>query len=423
MKTISMFNNKGGVGKTTLGYNVATSLSGLGYKVLVVDLDPQCNFTIYSINEDYIESLWEEEEPYIVDLAKERARVGENTFLQFLQKPHSVHFILKPIQDGSAGFEELIPPVEVRENFHIIPGRPSMYSYENTISSRWNGVAGREPLAIRTISAFRKLAEDYSKKYNYDFVFFDTSPNLGAMNKVAISTADGFIVPCLPDLFSLYGVKNIGAAIAEWNKEFERIHYMLEGQYNDELPKAQAKLIGYLIYNAKKYSNRGDNENEWDLAIGHYKHALQIPDAIRASMPKSALVELNDKYVDLPIGNTAIMHTHNTLAGMAQSYKLPMWDIPSYEHLDEDDQATVRGNRSDYEVTKYKYQFFVMNMLARLGDEHFERLLTYADHVFGECYAFIRASNKASIRDLDPMDWVNDDRLKEKLAEYLETHV
>ncbi|WP_429139594.1 hypothetical protein [Aeromonas veronii] len=194
----------------------------------------------------------------------------------------------------------------------------------------------------------------------------------------------------------------------------------MKGQYNDELPRAQAKLIGYLIYNAKKYSNRGDNENEWDLAIGHYKHALQIPEAIRASMPESALVDLEDEYVDLPIGNTAIMHTHNTLAGMAQSYKLPMWDIPSYEFLDEDDQATVRGNRSDYEVTKYKYQFFVMNMLSRLGDEHLERVLGYADEVFQDCYDFIESSNKATIRSLDPEDWVNDERLKDKLNEFLE---
>ncbi|UBH27926.1 ParA family protein [Aeromonas enteropelogenes] len=420
MKTISIFNNKGGVGKTTLGYNVAASLSGLGYKVLVVDLDPQCNFTIYSIEEDVIEKLWEEEEPYIPDLAKGRALAGEAEFTEILSKPRSVHFILKPIQDGSAGFDELIPPLEIRENFHIIPGRPSMYSYENTISSRWNGVVGRDPLSIRTISAFRKLAEDYSNEYEYDFVFFDTSPNLGAMNKVAISTADGFIVPCLPDLFSLYGVKNIGAAIAEWNEEFKTINYVLKGKYNDELPRAQAKLIGYLIYNAKKYSNRGDNENEWDLAIGHYKHALQIPEAIRASMPESALVDLEDEYVDLPIGNTAIMHTHNTLAGMAQSYKLPMWDIPSYEFLDEDDQATIRGNRSDYEVTKYKYQFFVMNMLSRLGDEYLERVLSYADEVFQDCYDFIESSNKATIRSLDPEDWVNDERLKNKLNEFLE---
>lgn len=420
MKTISIFNNKGGVGKTTLGYNVAASLSGLGYKVLVVDLDPQCNFTIYSIGEDAIEKLWEEEEPYISDLAKERTRVGEAEFTKILSRPRSVHFILKPIQDGSAGFDKLIPPLEVRDNFHIIPGRPSMYSYENTISSRWNGVVGRDPLSIRTISAFRKLAEDYSNEYEYDFVFFDTSPNLGAMNKVAISTADGFIVPCLPDLFSLYGVKNIGAAIAEWNEEFKTINYVLRGQYNDELPRAQAKLIGYLIYNAKKYSNRGDNENKWDLAIGHYKHALQIPEAIRASMPESALVDLEDEYADLPIANTAIMHTHNTLAGMAQSYKLPMWDIPSYEFLNEEDQATVRGNRSDYEVTKYKYQFFVMNMLSRLGDEHLERVLSYADEVFQDCYDFIESSNKATIRSLDPEDWVNDERLKDKLNEFLE---
>lgn len=421
MKTISIFNNKGGVGKTTLGYNVVSTLGELGYKVLVVDLDPQCNFTIYSLSEDFIEKMWVEEDDYIVDFQRAREREGAAAFELLATSPRSVHFILKPVQDGSAGFDFLVPPVSIAENFDLIPGRPTMYSYENTISARWNGVLGREPLSIRTVSVFRKLAEDYSKKYGYDFVFFDTSPNLGAMNKVAISTADGFVVPCLPDLFSLYGVKNIGNAIAEWNEEFANIDMVLRGEYSDMLPRAQANLVGYLIYNAKKYANRGNNQNDWDLAIGHLKHAEQIPFAIRESIPESALKYIDPNLVDLPIGNTAVMHTHNTLAGMAQSYKLPMWNVPDCDELEDEDNKTVRGNRDDYLVTKYKYQFFVMDMLARFGGEHLERVLGYAFDVFEECYQFINSSNKQGVNDLDPAGWLTNSELKAKLDEYLES--
>lgn len=420
MKTISIFNNKGGVGKTTLGYNVACTLGEMGYKVLVVDLDPQCNFTIYSLDEDYIEKMWKEEEDYIVDFQRTRDSVGVEEFARIANESRSIHFVLKPVQDGSAGLDFLVPPIRIAENFDLIPGRPTMYGYENIISARWNGVLGGDPLSIRTVSVFRKLAEDYSREYGYDFVFFDTSPNLGAMNKVAISTADGFVVPCLPDLFSLYGVRNIGNAIAEWNKEFSVIDKLLEGRYADMLPKAQANLVGYLIYNAKKYTNRGVNRNDWDLAIGHMKHAEQIPLAIEEFIPGSALENIDLDLVDQPIGNTAVMHSHNTLAGMAQSYKLPMWNVPGCDLLEEDDGRTVSGNRDDYLVTKYKYQFFVMDMLARFGDEYLERVLDSAEDIFEECYEFINSSRKQGVFDLDPTGWLTSPVLKEKLEKYLE---
>ena len=65
MKIISVFNNKGGVGKTTLTYHIAQSMCEMGYKVLMIDGDPQCNLTIYSLGQDYIQSLWAEEDDFI----------------------------------------------------------------------------------------------------------------------------------------------------------------------------------------------------------------------------------------------------------------------------------------------------------------------------------------------------------------------
>lgn len=248
-------------------------------------------------------------------------------------------------------------------------------------------------------------------------------PNLGAMNKVAISTADGFLIPCLPDLFSLYGVKNIGGAIAEWNKEFQRIDLVLDGAYSEMLPRAQASLIGYLIYNAKKYSAKSknkDKKDKWDLAIGHLKHAEQIPFAIETSIPKSALTSIDSGLASLPIGNMAIMHTHNTLAGMAQSYKMPMWKIPGYAKLEEEDLRTVNGNREDYIVTNYKYKFFVIDMLARFGDEYRDRIRQLIDGLFEDCYSFIEAAKKSGVQDLDPATWLTDQWLKDLLYSYCE---
>lgn len=52
VKTLSFFNNKGGVGKTTLSTNVAYNFSRLGYRVLYVDCDPQCNATQLLLSEE-----------------------------------------------------------------------------------------------------------------------------------------------------------------------------------------------------------------------------------------------------------------------------------------------------------------------------------------------------------------------------------
>ena len=55
MKIISVFNNKGGVGKSTLSFHLGKALGLMGKKVLFVDLDPQCNLTISAMRERELE--------------------------------------------------------------------------------------------------------------------------------------------------------------------------------------------------------------------------------------------------------------------------------------------------------------------------------------------------------------------------------
>jgi cellulose biosynthesis protein BcsQ len=62
MKTIAFFNNKGGVGKTSLAYHLAWMYADLGLRVIAADLDPQANLTSMFLDEDHLEELWEEQE-------------------------------------------------------------------------------------------------------------------------------------------------------------------------------------------------------------------------------------------------------------------------------------------------------------------------------------------------------------------------
>lgn len=62
MISVAFFNNKGGVGKTSLVYHTAWMFSELGYRVLAVDLDPQSNLPIMALEEEQLEALWPDDE-------------------------------------------------------------------------------------------------------------------------------------------------------------------------------------------------------------------------------------------------------------------------------------------------------------------------------------------------------------------------
>src|SRR5437899_106115 len=56
---LTFFNNKGGVGKTSLVYHLSWMFTELGHRVLAADLDPQANLTSAFLNEDSLEEIWE----------------------------------------------------------------------------------------------------------------------------------------------------------------------------------------------------------------------------------------------------------------------------------------------------------------------------------------------------------------------------
>lgn len=363
MKTISIFNNKGGVGKTTLTFHLAHALAEMGHRTLIIDLDPQCNLTILGMEEEKLHHIWQEEDDFIDDFQGAREKLSPIDFDTLISNTRSIHFMLKPAEDGAAETGKLSPPHPLGTNLDLIPGRLTMHLYEDKISGRWSDVYQGDPLAIRTITKTREIAEAYAKQHGYSFVIMDTSPSLGALNKVIISTTDGFVIPCMPDMFSLYGIRNIGNALAVWKKQFDTIYHLLSDEKRKNFPAKFVRLLGFTIYNAKKYSG----SKPWNLATAHYNYAMQIPDAIKHFIRPEIRDHLSDETLSHPIGEMAIMHTHNTLPSMAQRYHLPMWQVPSCNKLDESDVSTIMGNRAIYENTREKYIVFAQDLLSRMS--------------------------------------------------------
>lgn len=365
MKTISIFNNKGGVGKTTLTYHLGHALAAMGHRTLMIDFDPQCNLTILSMEEEELHKIWSDEDDFVDDFERARNKVTSEKFEDMLGSVRSIHFLLKPTEDGTAELTKLTPPKKLAENLDLIPGRLTMHLYEDKISKLWSEVYQGEPQAIRTVTKIRETAEAYARKHGYEFVIMDTSPSLGALNKVIISTTDGFLIPCMPDMFSLYGIRNIGNALLLWKKQFDTIFQLLSDEKRKSFPEKFVRLLGFTIYNAKRYTSES---KPWNLATAHYNYAIQVPTAIERYIPLPVREHMTSEALAIPVGEQSVMHSHNTFPNMAQKYHMPMWRVPVSAELQTDEEkSTVRGNRGKFEETKGHYIEFAKDLLARIN--------------------------------------------------------
>lgn len=370
VKLLSLFNNKGGVGKTTLTLHLSAALAELGYKVLMIDVDPQCNLTLASVENEKISEIWkEEDEIFDLNMRPFIQLRGEEAYKNLYTKTRSSHFLVKCVEDGESDREELPPPLNIQENLYLVPGRLTLHLFEEVLSQRWTGLYKGDPLSIRTFINFREKALKYAEKENFDYIIFDTSPSLGTLNKTIISTVDGFITPCMPDLFSLYGIKNIGKATKSWSNELEIIK--ISSRQKQNILNNSVQFLGYTIYNAKPYKYKNKKYgNEWDLAVGHYNHAKEIPETIKNYISEDIKKSIPIKLINEPIGGISVMHSHNTRVQLAQKYHVPIWKLKElYEmgKIDSGDENTVRPAKNELYLLKEHYIKFAEDVVLRLN--------------------------------------------------------
>lgn len=368
MKIISLFNNKGGVGKSTLGFHLGCALGELGKKILLVDLDPQCNLTISGMFEEDLHQIWKEEDDFIDDYGAAVESYG----LGLVEQPRSIHFLLKPTEDGLNELKKYPPVIKLFKNVDLIPGRLSLHKYENKLAERWSGLYQSDNLSIRTVTNIRRICEIYGEINGYDYVLIDTSPSLGILNKVIISTVDGFIIPALPDMFSAYGIRNIGSSLQQWQREFDTIYKLISEDKRSRFPEKFVQFLGYTLYNAKKQSK---NLNEYDLARAHYAYAKEMPKIVEQYiMPENRAPIPN---IMEPIGGSAIMHSHNTFPSVAQALKCPMWLVPeTYKQYKATNPKLLgallveepnSGHFGKYKETRVNYRTFAQEFILRTG--------------------------------------------------------
>lgn len=233
---ITIFNHKGGVGKTTLTVNVASALAALGKRVMLVDSDPQCNVTSYLVEDSVVDDL----------LDKSDTDEGA-----------TVWSALKPIAEAT-GDVRTVRPIELTNNLYLVPGDIRLAEFEQELTSLWGECFQRKMKGFRGTTALSYLVDELSTAYKIDFVFYDSGPNIGALNRAILLDCDYFAIPAACDLFSIRAMKTLGHTLADWIRSWRTILNLApDGIY---LLPGKPKLLGYIPQRFRVYAGRPSSE-------------------------------------------------------------------------------------------------------------------------------------------------------------------
>lgn len=241
VKVIALFNNKGGVGKTTTIWNLATSLAEQGKKVLAIDFDPQCNLSI--------------------------AALGDVEFSKYLESSQELPygrtiraFALPYIQQSIPGKPYIAQPKHKKnDNLDIVPGDFWLNNFSDILNVGTDVIGGAGLYRFLMPSS---LIEAVEREFNkqYDFALIDLPPSFNTLVRAALYSSDYFLVPCTPDLFSAYCVGLIGQVLPRFIEDWEqgKARYLQSNSYDQVIPqKGQPKFGGWIFNGFDTRRNAG----------------------------------------------------------------------------------------------------------------------------------------------------------------------
>ena len=318
---LTFFNNKGGVGKTSLIYHLAWMFASLRKRIVIVDLDPQANLTAAFLEEDRIEQIWNEQRP------------GTTIFQ-----------CVKPL----TGVGDISPPVlqPIATDLYLLPGDVALSSFEDTLSGEWPNSMKEANLyrPMRILTAFWQVMQTAAEKIQADMILVDIGPNLGAINRSVLLATDYVAIPLGADLFSLQGLSNLGPTLKSWRTLWERrLRNWQESpdkaQHPDfQLPAGKMQPIGYLC---QQHGVRLDRP-----VRAYDKWVQRTPSVYRTAVLNEEAADGMKQEQD-PYCLATIKH-YRSLIPMGQEHRKPIFNLSAADGAIGSHANAVNDARKDF---------------------------------------------------------------------------
>ena len=298
---LTFFNNKGGVGKTSMIYHLAWMFASLERRVVVFDLDPQSNLTAAFLNEDEIEAVWSQQNEGVT---------------------------IYNCVNSLAGVEDTAEPVlkNITTDLYFLPGDIRLSDYESVLSEAWLGSVDDRNLyrPMRILSSFWQVIQMAADEVQAEIVLIDIGPNFSAINRSALVATGYVVIPMGTDIFSLQGLKNLGPTLRKWENQWQkRLNNWEESEEassweNFQLPQGEMHPIGYLC---QQHSLRLDRPIR-----AHDKWVKRIPEIYCKSVLNE---DPNDNgHLEEDHCIATVKH-YRSLIPMAQEHRKPIFNLTS----------------------------------------------------------------------------------------------
>ncbi|MBD0865884.1 MAG: ParA family protein [Rhodobacteraceae bacterium] len=314
--TIALFNNKGGVGKTSLLYHLAHMFAYEGLRVVAADLDPQANLTGMFLDDSRMEALWSSDEPV------------------------TMYSAMRPLMTGTGDVLKLVPE-QITEQLFLLPGDLRLSEVEDELSTQWPMCLSRNKnhRAFRVTAAFHRMIQAASEELGADIALIDVGPNLGAINRCALVAADHVVIPIGADLFSIQGLQNVGRRLRDWRKEWADRRERAPGDLGFHVPPAGMRPIGYVVSRYSSFAKRATKAFQRWLDKVPKVYADSVLQETTA--PRDIASDPN---------NLAQLKDYRSLMPMAQEARKPMFLLKSADGVIGGHQAAVQACFDDFQA-------------------------------------------------------------------------
>lgn len=324
MKTIAFFNNKGGVGKTSLVFHLAWIFKEMGRRVVVADLDPQANVTTFFLGEDNAAAL-----------------------LESGNKVRTIYQAFLPLLEGIGDLSE-IDPQNICDGLTLIPGDLALSSAEGELSTQWSQTLSSDDAqrkrAFRIVCSFYRVIEQVARRNQASIALIDVGPNLGPLNRTALVASDYVVLPIGSDAFSLQGLKNVGRTLTGWRTEWADKRNRLPKGLEIAVPTGEMRPLGYVV---SRFAMRAGRP-----AKAYFNWASQMPSAYRRYVLGVADGSCDDPEQDPHC--LAQLKDYRSLMPMAHDANKPIFQLRAADGAIGAHQAGVADARRDFELLAKK---------------------------------------------------------------------